>query len=58
MKKKDNEITVYDQNDTTDFIDQDQKKSLKDLDFELPPEPPTKVITRLYHLQAAKYWKH
>lgn len=47
-------INVYDKNDTTAFIDASNQKSLADLGFELPDEPPSKVIslripTKLYN---------
>lgn len=41
--KKD--ITIYDKNDTTYFIDKTKKLSLNDLGLKLPAESPTKVIS-------------
>lgn len=45
MKNKRNEITVYDDNDTTNFIDKNKHLSLHDLGFKLPKEGPTKIIS-------------
>jgi predicted DNA binding CopG/RHH family protein len=45
MKKKNNEIVDYDNNDTTAFIDKTKSKSLNDLGYKLPKETPTKVIS-------------
>ena len=42
MKTRHKEIKLYDENDTTYFIDKTKPKSLKDLGFKLPAEPPTK----------------
>ena len=47
-------INVYDKNDTTAFIDASNQKNLSDFGFELPDEPPSKVIslripTKLYN---------
>jgi predicted DNA binding CopG/RHH family protein len=58
MKKtinKREEITVYDQTDTTAFINKNKKIKLEDLGFTLPAEAPTRVIslrlpTSLYNL--------
>ncbi len=54
MKTKNKIITDYDKNDTTAFINASACKNLLDLGFELPDEPPTKVIslrlpTKLYN---------
>lgn len=43
MKKK--EITEYDANDTTEFININKPKKLEDLGIKLPKESPTKVIS-------------
>jgi predicted DNA binding CopG/RHH family protein len=45
MKARIKEIKLYDENDTTHFIDVSKPKSLKDLGFKLPAEPPTKVVS-------------
>lgn len=45
MKAKIKEIKIYDENDTTHFIDVTKPISLKDLGFKLPAEPPTKVVS-------------
>jgi len=45
MKAGNKEIKLYDENDTTYFIDKTKPKSLKDLGFKLPAEPPTKVVS-------------
>lgn len=44
-KKKENEVKVYDSQDTSHFIDRKQKMILADLGIELPPESPTKVLS-------------
>lgn len=46
-KKKENhkEITNYDNNDTTQWIDKDNPLTLEDLRFKLPDVPPTQVIS-------------
>ena len=49
-----NEITEYDNNDTTEFINKNKPLKLNDLGFSLPKEPPTKIIsiripTKLYN---------
>mgnify|MGYP001612616214 FL=1 len=54
MKRKRNEIIVYDNNDTTNFIDKNKPLSLNDLGFKLPSEGTTKIIsirlpTQLYN---------
>ena len=53
-KRKLREESVYDVNDTTDFIDKGKSLKLKDLGFTLPKEQPTKIIsiripTKLYN---------
>lgn len=45
MKKKSKEITDYDKTDTSAFIDRSKKMSLRDLGFQLPPTPPTQVVS-------------
>jgi predicted DNA binding CopG/RHH family protein len=45
MKKTDREITVYDSNDTTSFIDKERPLKLEDLGFKLPKEGPAKVVS-------------
>jgi predicted DNA binding CopG/RHH family protein len=45
MKARLKEIKLYDENDTTYFIDKTKPKSLKDLGFKMPAEPPTKVVS-------------
>jgi predicted DNA binding CopG/RHH family protein len=54
MKRKRNEIIVYDNNDTTNFIDKNKPLSLNDLGLKLPSEGTTKIIsirlpTQLYN---------
>ncbi len=54
MKRKRNEVIVYDNNDTTNFIDKNKPLSLNDLGFKLPSEGTTKIIsirlpTQLYN---------
>jgi predicted DNA binding CopG/RHH family protein len=46
-RKKENhkEITIYDNNDTTQWIDKDKPLTLEDLGFKLPDVPPTQVIS-------------
>ncbi len=39
------EIRVYDNNDTSTFIDRKRRMTLADLNFELPNESPTKVLS-------------
>jgi predicted DNA binding CopG/RHH family protein len=53
MRKNKNEITDYDENDTTPFIDPSHPLRLSDLGLQLPKEGVTKVIsirlpTKLY----------
>ena len=43
--KKNKEILDYDSNDTTEFIDKNNHKTLKDIGIKLPKEAPTKVIS-------------
>ncbi len=43
--KKNKEILDYDSNDTTEFIDKNNPKILKDIGIKLPNEAPTKVIS-------------
>ncbi|MFH1288052.1 MAG: CopG family antitoxin [bacterium] len=45
MKQKRNEITIYDDNDTANFIDKNKPLSLENLDFKLPKEGPSKIIS-------------
>ena len=46
MKKpRRNEITDYDQSDTTEWVDQSKVLSLKNLGLKLPPTPPTQVVS-------------
>jgi predicted DNA binding CopG/RHH family protein len=45
MKKTYKEITVYDKNDTTNFINAKKTMKISDLGFALPKELPTKVIS-------------
>jgi hypothetical protein len=45
MKKTQREITVYDDHDTTSFIDKSRPLKLQDLGFKLPKEGPTKVVS-------------
>ena len=45
MKARLKEIKLYDENDTTYFIDKTKPKSLKELGFKIPVEPPTKVVS-------------
>ncbi len=46
MKKpRRNEITDYDQSDTTERVDQSKVLSLKNLGLKLPPTPPTQVVS-------------
>jgi predicted DNA binding CopG/RHH family protein len=45
MKKANREITDYDGNDTTAFIDKQRPLRLEDLGFKLPKEGPTKVVS-------------
>lgn len=44
-KRKLSEIKNYDHTDTTSMINVKKKLSLKSLGFELPPEPPTQVVS-------------
>ena len=44
-RPKTKEIKVYDQFDTTNLIDPKKPLRLKDLGLELPPPPPTQVIS-------------
>jgi len=45
MKKRERKITDYDTTDTTPWINPSKKLSLKDLGFQLPPTPPTQVVS-------------
>jgi predicted DNA binding CopG/RHH family protein len=45
MKNTQREITVYDDHDTTSFIDKSRPLKLQDLGFKLPKEGPTKVVS-------------
>jgi predicted DNA binding CopG/RHH family protein len=45
MKKVNREITIYDSNDTTSFIDKEHPLKLEDLGLKLPKEGPTKVVS-------------
>jgi predicted DNA binding CopG/RHH family protein len=45
MKKKQREITDYDEHETTLFIDKSHPLKLHDLGFTLPKEGPTKVLS-------------
>jgi len=45
MKKKTREISDYDFQDTTGMINKKKRLKLKDLGFELPPLPPTQVVS-------------
>ena len=45
MKKVNREITIYDSDDTTAFIDKKHPLKLEDLGFKLPKEGPTKVVS-------------
>jgi predicted DNA binding CopG/RHH family protein len=45
MKPKHKEISVYDENDTSNFIDTSKPKKLSDIGFKLPKEMPTKVVS-------------
>ena len=45
MKKKAKEISDYDSQDTTGMINRKRELKLKDLGFELPPIPPTQVVS-------------
>ncbi len=44
-KKKQIEITEYDKLETTEFIDRENPKTLRDLGIELPEEEATKVVS-------------
>jgi len=44
-RKSSNEITSYDQTDTTNMIDPQTPLTLTDLGLTLPKEPPTKLIS-------------
>ncbi|GJQ58426.1 MAG: hypothetical protein D8M57_14635 [Candidatus Scalindua sp. AMX11] len=44
MKNK-KEITEYDVNDTSEYIDKNKPKKLSDLGIKLPKDAPTKVIS-------------
>jgi len=44
MKNKQN-YEVYDDSETSEFIDKTKKLSLKDLNLKLPLDPPTRVIS-------------
>lgn len=43
--KKLKAIKTYDVSDTSAFIDKNKPLSLKDLGFDLPAEPPTRVVS-------------
>jgi predicted DNA binding CopG/RHH family protein len=43
--KKINEITVYDNNDTSFYIDPKKRMTLQDIGIELPKDKPTKVVS-------------
>jgi len=43
--KENKEIHIYDDYDTTSFIDDSDPKTLADLNLKLPKEPPTTVIS-------------
>ncbi|MFA5879648.1 MAG: hypothetical protein WC860_05685 [Candidatus Margulisiibacteriota bacterium] len=48
------EITIYDNQETTNFINKNKPLKLHDLDLELPQEEPTKIVsiripTQLYY---------
>ena len=45
MKKNKAEITVYDDEETTTFINKKNPLKLADIGFKLPKESPTKVIS-------------
>jgi predicted DNA binding CopG/RHH family protein len=45
IKNNKKEITIYDTNDTTAFIDPKKPKKLEDLGLKLPKEPPTTVVS-------------
>lgn len=45
MKKKKNEIKVYDNKETTLYINKKSPLKLTDIGIELPEEEPTKVIS-------------
>lgn len=45
MKQKINEITVYDDNDTVNFIDKDKPLSLENLGLKLPKESHSKILS-------------
>ena len=45
MKRKHSEITDYDDNDTTQWIDPSKPLSLKKLGVKLPPTAPTQVVS-------------
>ena len=45
MKKIKNEITLYDNKETTSYINVQKPLKLKDLGIDLPEEEPTKVIS-------------
>lgn len=42
---REREIRVYDERDTTSFIDRKRRMTLASLGIELPPETPTKVLS-------------
>lgn len=43
--KRSKEIREYDSTDTTSMIDSKKKLRFEDIDLELPPVPPTQVIS-------------
>jgi predicted DNA binding CopG/RHH family protein len=43
--KKSKEISDYDSNDTSSMIDRSQRLHFEDLGLELPPTPPTQVVS-------------
>jgi len=45
MKPNKDEITVYDDFDTTSYINKDNSKTLSDIGLKLPKEAPTTVIS-------------
>lgn len=45
MKKKHAEMHEYDANDTTDWIDRTHPLSVTDLGLQLPPTPPSQVVS-------------
>lgn len=43
--KSKKEVTVYDNQDVTHFIDESKPKKLKDFGIEIPAVPPTQVVS-------------